>query len=100
MCPLYGCFYVIFQAKKIPPPFLAEPAAHHDVCKKKSFEVTEFYADHRSLVTYYPRGFTKPDFNEGPKLYEENMQLCMNIIKNLDDLDAKKSRGQAVKCQE
>ena len=63
-------------------------AAIFEILTKNPFEVQHFYSDNPMVLRLYGDiGKSEPDYTEGPKLYEENVACCAEIIKTLDRME-------------
>ena len=61
-----------------------------EIPTKNPFEVQHFYSDNQMVQRLYGDiGKSEPDYTEGPRLYEENIACCAQIIKNLDHMERK-----------
>ena len=61
------------------------PCVHEISSARSRYEIEEFFTDSESVA---PLNRKEPNYeDEGPKLYEQNVELCKQIIEQLDDLD-------------
>ncbi len=73
----------------------------HEIADKKFHTVKVFYTFNSDgsvgVGSAYPRDMPRPDYSEGPKLYEQNVLLARTIIQKLDNIDQNHQKSEEMR---
>jgi hypothetical protein len=64
------------------------PAQYIEITGQGNYDVHEFYGCDAAVKRLYPGGRSEIDYwKGGPKLHQQNVEVCKKIIENLDMMD-------------